>query len=110
MNVTYEICSLADLPGRADPLWREWLTAAELAYCNGFRRVEEHLAVRLLAKRAAARALDRTEVPWTDLAVLRSPDGPPRLVARGELDRVPGISLTHAGGHAAAIAWLTGER
>lgn len=122
--LSYQVSALAALPDPADPVWRDWLTPAELAYCAGFRRVAEHLAVRALAKRAALRALRWPDpdlpwhdLPWHDLEVRRAPDQPPRLVLRGELAAwaaargvpTPAVSLSHAGGSAAALAWLPGS-
>lgn len=101
-------------PGPADPAWSVWLTDAERAYAAGRRRAAEHLAARRLAKLAALRALDWPgRPPWTELAVGRPGGGRPVLSLDGELAAwcagrglgAPGISLTHAAGHAAALAW-----
>jgi phosphopantetheinyl transferase (holo-ACP synthase) len=51
---------------------------------------------------------------WSDVTIRREPSGRPTVAVSDRLDRwresrglaVPGVSLTHAGGHAAALAWL----
>ena len=112
------IAVVADIPPPTDPLWREWLTPAELAYCGSLQHVLDHLAVRVLAKRVTARALAWPgEIPWQEVEILRRPAGGPAvelgdLLGRWRRERglpVPGVSLTHAAGHAAALAWLPGR-
>jgi len=112
------IAVVADIPPPTDPIWREWLTPAELAYCGSLQHVLDHLAVRVLAKRVTARALAWPgEIPWQEVEILRRPAGGPAVELGDLLDRwrrerglpVPGVSLTHAAGHAAALAWLPGR-
>jgi holo-[acyl-carrier protein] synthase len=117
IGVPVVLAAVGDLPPPADPVWRMWLTRAELAYCGSLQRASDHLAARALAKKAAALVLDWPwEVPWQAAEITRRPLSAPVLTLAGPLDRwraerglpVPGVSLTHAGGHAAAIAWLPG--
>lgn len=109
-----EVAPVAALPAPGDPRWREWLSPAELAYCNGLRHAGEHLVARALAKSAAASAAGwPAEPPWADLEVRRRQLCGPELVMVGELRDwcaeqqlvVPGVSMSHAAGHAAVIAW-----
>ena len=102
-------------PDPDDPAWSAWLTGSELAYAAGRRRAGEHLAARRLAKLAALRALGWTGAePWHELAVERPVQGRPTLRLGGRITGwcaardlpVPGGSLTHAAGRAAALAWL----
>jgi holo-[acyl-carrier protein] synthase len=118
LSLPLAITAVADLPPPGHPVWRDWLTAAELAYCGSLQHVSDHLAVRVLAKRVAAEALAWPgEVPWQAVEILRRPAGGPAVKLAEGLDRwrrerglpVPGVSLTHAAGHAAAIAWLPGR-
>jgi phosphopantetheinyl transferase (holo-ACP synthase) len=106
-------------PDPGDAAWSAWLTDAERAYAAGRRRAAEHLAARRLAKLAALRALGWPgEPPWSDLAVDRPGGGRPVLRLGGDLASwcagrglgAPGVSLTHAAGHAAALAWPAGDR
>lgn len=110
-----ELASVRSLPPPGDADWRIWLRAAERAYCAGLQRADEHLVARLIAKGAAARVLDWPgEVPWDQVELRRLPPGPPQLLLHGDFQAwqrarhlpVPGVSLTHAAGHAAAVAWL----
>jgi len=109
------LAPVAVLPDPRDAVWRRWLDAAELAYCAGLRRAGEHLAVRALARRAVADALAWPgEVPWDDIRIHREASGRPEVRLRGALAAwrhgrrlpVPGVSLSHAAGYAAALAWL----
>jgi holo-[acyl-carrier protein] synthase len=108
------IAPVAALPPPGDPTWRDWLSPAELAYCGGLRYAGEHLVARAMAKQAAANAVGWPgPVPWADLEIRRQPDCAPELVVVADLRQwcveqglaAPGVSLTHAGGHAAAVAW-----
>jgi holo-[acyl-carrier protein] synthase len=107
--------AVADLSPPEDRRWGERLTEAELSYCFGLSRVGEHLAARALAKCSVARALAwQEEVPWDDIEIVRSPSGRPTVRLTGRLEGWrrghglprPGVSLSHAAGHAAAAVWL----
>jgi holo-[acyl-carrier protein] synthase len=67
-------------------LRRRVFTAAERRYCEGRRREVEHLAARFAAKEALFKALGTgwgAEAGWTDVEVVRSREGAPRLRLRG---------------------------
>jgi phosphopantetheinyl transferase (holo-ACP synthase) len=108
------VAPVAALPPPQSERWRERLDPAELAYCRGLRRAAEHLAARALARHAVAAALGRPDVSWRDVTVRREPSGRPVVALSERLTRwryerglaVPGVSLSHAAGHAAALAWL----
>jgi len=114
---TLQVVSVADLPEPSSPQWRQWLTPPELRYCAGLARADEHLAARVAGKRAvhAAAGLlpEDDDGWWRQVELLRRQDEPPRVVLHGalherqlELGLHPCVSLTHAGGRAAALAWL----
>lgn len=112
---TVEVGALSDLPHAGDAWWAERLVSSELAHCLGFARAGEHLAARLLAKRAVARALGWTAAtPWHHIVIVRGAAAAPVAALSGDVEAwrrsrrlpVPGVSLTHAGGYAAALAWL----
>ncbi|MEU5432026.1 hypothetical protein AB0G73_01465 [Streptomyces sp. NPDC020719] len=105
-------------PDRHDERWSWWLTEGERAYALGLARAEEHLLVRRTAKEAAAQLLGWPgPPPWQDMEIRRRAGGAPTLHLRGALADwaaarglpVPRISLTHARGHAAALAWWPTE-
>lgn len=109
------IARIAALPAVTDPLWRRILSPAELSRHGGRRRAAEHLAARAMARLAVGAALGWPhEPPWHDIAVHSESSGRPRLVLSGglaewQLDAgllAPDVSLSHAAGHAAALAWL----
>ncbi|OAR24120.1 hypothetical protein A8W25_16845 [Streptomyces sp. ERV7] len=108
-------------PERDDPRWTDWLTDTERAYAHSLARAEEHLSARKAAKEAAARLLGWPgPPPWQDMEIRRASDEAPTLRVRGALAQWmadhglanPRISLTHARGYAAALAWFPagGER
>jgi phosphopantetheinyl transferase (holo-ACP synthase) len=91
------------------------VSPAELAYCLGLELAGEHLAARVVAKRAIAEALRWPgSVPWSGIEILRMPPGRPVVRLSGEVEQwrrqlgvpLPRVSLSHAAGHAAALAWL----
>jgi phosphopantetheinyl transferase (holo-ACP synthase) len=109
------VVSAQALPEPGTDVWRDRLHAAEIAYCTGLRLAGEHLAARFAARRAVARAMDWPGNPrWRDIAIRREPSGRPVVALSGALAAwrqerglvVPGVSLTHAAGHGAALAWL----
>jgi holo-[acyl-carrier protein] synthase len=114
ISLALEVAPVAALPAPGDPTWRGWLSPAELAYCHGLRYAGEHLVARAIAKSAAASAVGWPwETPWADLEIRRQQLCGPELVVVGDLRdwcaqqrlAVPGVSMTHAAGHAAAVAW-----
>jgi holo-[acyl-carrier protein] synthase len=109
-----EVAPVGAMPPPGDPAWVRWLSPAELAYCHGLRHAGEHLVARAIAKAVAAQAAGWThEPPWVDLEIRRQQLCGPELVVVGELRdwcerqhlAIPGVSMSHAAGHAAAIAW-----
>lgn len=115
MRMPFAAASVDALPPLADPGWAHRLSAAELAYCAGRRRAGEHLAARLLGRLVVAEALGWPGLPrWSDITIRRSRAGQPIVVLSGETERwrsgaglaVPGVSLSHAAGHATALAWV----
>lgn len=97
-----ELVNLDELPVADDPRWHDWLSTGELARCAEFDRVEEHLAARLAGKRALGRELG---LDWRRLEFLHQPHQPPYVLLDGEILAGAGVSLSHAGGYAAALAW-----
>ena len=84
-------------------------TPAELRDCAGHPM---RLAARFAAKEAVLKVLRGDEpIPWTAIGVRREPSGRPTLELTGpaaELATRRGVtglelSITHAGGHAAAV-------
>lgn len=95
-------------------------TERELAYANGRKRRDEHLAARFAAKEAVLKALGTgwsTGIGWTDVEVTLEPSGAPGVALRGEaLARaarmgITGwkLSLTHTDGMAMASAIAVGD-
>jgi len=90
-------------------------TRAELDYCAGKRRRDEHLAARFAAKEAVLKAIGtglRRRMQWTDVEVVRERNGRPGVRLHGEVaeearrrgvGRIE-ISLSHAAGLAIAGA------
>lgn len=118
-GVFLELATVAGLPGVDDPTWRRHLTIDEIAFCLGRRDTVSHLAARLLAKRAVLRSLGwsagaKDNLPWQHVTIRRSSQQAPQVVLSGPLERwrrlhglaVPAVTLTHAAGHIAALAWL----
>ncbi|MFI8930376.1 hypothetical protein ACIG3E_22150 [Streptomyces sp. NPDC053474] len=110
------LLSPAQIPDPDDARWHNWLTAEEISFSHGFHRAHEHLAARRAAKAAVASLLGLPPDPrlCRALEVLRAPGAGPVLrlgaAATHQLRSKglphPRVSLTHARGHAAALAWL----
>ena len=106
--------------GAAVRNWATFLTSAERGYAGGRLRADEHIAARMAARQAVMDVLGwEAPPPWRAIEVVRGPAGEPRVSLSGAAEEfrrsrghpVPGISLSHAAGFAAAVAWLpdTGE-
>lgn len=118
--IALHVVRTGDLPRTTDPQWEEWLTAPELAFCAGFQHARDHLAARVAAKQALFTLLGPPENsrPWQDLEIRRDSLCPPVVLLHGATHQrrvvlgagPPGVSLSHAGGCAAALAWLPGEQ
>lgn len=87
----------------------------ELAYAEGKRCRSEHLAGRFAAKEAVLKAMGTGlsgRIQWTDVLVLRKPDGQPFVTLTGEAQRIAQeleidqwwISISHIATHATASA------
>jgi holo-[acyl-carrier protein] synthase len=97
---------------------RRLFTAGERERAADYAHASLHLAARLAAKEAAYKALSgegrATGVGWRDLEVRRFADGRPGLLFHGAAERRMQqlgatrchLSLTHAGGVAAAVVIL----
>jgi holo-[acyl-carrier protein] synthase len=95
---------------------RRLLTDAEAAYVSGCAEPARHAAARIAAKEAVYKALQSLPgaraIGWTDIEVVRDPDGRPTVVLHGRAAEVvaptPGLrlhlSLTHAEQTAGAVA------
>jgi holo-[acyl-carrier protein] synthase len=94
-------------------------TAGEVAYCNAAARPGESYAARFAAKEAFFKAVRRgwgQGVTWTEVEVVSSSEGAPRLVLHGGAReraeslgaRRMHLSLTHSGEVAAAFLVLEG--
>lgn len=91
-------------------------TPAEQAYCaSNKKRHFEHLSGRFAAKEAVLKVLGtgwRKGIAWTDIEVLNTPAGQPRVTLSGECARIAGelgirrwmISISHIETHATASA------
>ncbi len=95
-------------------------TEAELAYAQRAEDPAARLAVRFAAKEAALKALGEGigAAPFSDIEVVRSAHGVPRLVLHGDASRLARekdverwhLSLTHTGNVAVASAVAEGGR
>ncbi|HXY68007.1 MAG TPA: holo-ACP synthase [Gemmatimonadales bacterium] len=97
---------------------RRLFTPAERQRAADYSQASLHLAARIAAKEAAYKALSgdfgASGIGWQDLEVRRGPDGRPDLVFHGAAERRMQdlgvtrchLSLTHAGGVAAAVVIL----
>jgi len=102
---------LAEHPDRHEELF----TAAEIDYCRGKRRSEEHLAARFAAKEAVLKAFGTgisQRMRWTEVEVLNERSGRPRVRLRGSVASFAerhglsqlDVSLSHTEGMALAHA------
>ena len=93
-------------------------TPGERAYCRGRGSVAEHFAARFAAKEATLKALGvPSGLSWHELEVVSGAGGKPELVLHGAAARAMAalgvvrlhLSLTHAGGQAAAVVIAEGQ-
>jgi holo-[acyl-carrier protein] synthase len=92
-------------------------TDGERAYCRGRARAAEHYAARFAAKEAALKALGVPDgLRWHEMEVVSRPGEPPALALGGAAARAAAargvtrmhLSLSHAGGQAAAVVVAEG--
>lgn len=92
-----------------------WFSPDEVTYCTAQAHPERHLAARLAAKEAVAKALrldSAGPVPWRGIEIVRDERGVPavhladsiRLGVPGAADRDIQISLAHCDEFATAVA------
>lgn len=90
-------------------------TEREQAYCRPNKHANRHYAARFAAKEAVAKAFGTgigADADWTDIEILRRPNGEPEVHLHGAAAayaahqgiRTVLISLTHADAYAAAQA------
>ncbi|MGH3996341.1 MAG: hypothetical protein ACRDTJ_02625 [Pseudonocardiaceae bacterium] len=121
------LLTVAELPPAGDPRWADLLSPAELAFCTSLARVTDHLAARAAGKQAVRAVLGLPPQTWPerylagagaprghDVEIHRVSGSAPQVVLSGDAQRwrralglpPPGVSLSHAAGYAAALAWL----
>ncbi|MBE9592776.1 MAG: holo-ACP synthase [Proteobacteria bacterium] len=90
-------------------------TAREIAYCEEKKKSGEHFAARFAAKESVLKALGiglGKGIEWTDVEILSSNSGKPRVCLHGEINEFACkknvekivISLSHCETHAIAQA------
>lgn len=108
------------IEAHAERFLERCFTDTERAYCDANpKRRGEHYAARFAAKEAALKAIGTGwsgGVAWTDVEVVRPPDGAPTIRLSGEAARIADemgvtgwrLSLTHGVGLAiaSAVAWI----
>ena len=122
LGVGIALCEMNRIRGLlekdSDRFVRRIYRQGEAAYCRGKRHPEMHFAARFAAKEAFLKALGRGwRLGWTQLEVVRSESGKPKLVLSGraaeEADRRRvtriHLTLTHTADTAAAVVILEGE-
>jgi holo-[acyl-carrier protein] synthase len=100
---------------RGEHFLQRWFTSDELAYCQSKAQPVLHLAARLAAKEAVAKALRSPwagPLPWHDIAVTVDADGVPSVRLGGEAEQIAArlgievirVSLSHCQEYATATA------
>jgi len=88
-------------------------TAAEIAYCEKFKKPAERIAARFAAKEAAFKALGtgwRDGLRWVDVEITHSASGKPELILRGRAEEIAhrlgvtraAVSISHSDQYAVA--------
>ena len=97
---------------RGESFLQRWFTTEEIAYCRSKAQPALHLAARLAAKEAVAKALGAPAgMRWHDCEIVSDPDGRPWLTVSGTVAAVATergvnrwhLSLSHDGGIASAM-------
>ncbi|MCX8073158.1 MAG: holo-ACP synthase [Candidatus Binatia bacterium] len=101
-------------PTRGQRFRAKVFTPAEIAYCERRRHAAQSYAARFAAKEAVMKALGAF-VPWREVEVVRSDQGPPRVQLSGRAAKRAeelkirrwSLSLTHTNN--LALAWVVAE-
>lgn len=95
-----------------------WFTPAEIDYCTRMAVPSRHLAARMAAKEAVAKALPVVpdgHVAWRSIEIVSGPSGAPSVTLSGALQdaaaragvRAIKVSLSHCDDYATATALVT---
>ncbi len=109
------ISKVEDLVSKHENFLTIVFTAREITYCKGKKKSEEHFAARFAAKESVLKALGiglGKGIEWTDVEILSSNSGKPRVCLHGELNEIACkknvekivISFSHCETHAVAQA------
>ena len=101
--------------GRGERFLERWFTPAELAYCRGKAVPSRHLAARIAAKEAVAKALRLAwdgPLPWRCVEVVSGAHGVPSVRLSGRVAEAASaagiaevqVSLAHCDDYATAVA------
>jgi holo-[acyl-carrier protein] synthase len=88
---------------RSHAFLKKVFTRRELDHCFSYAAPAESLAGTFVAKEAASKALGVAKFPFAELEIRRRKDGAPEVWKNGKRVAVA-VSITHAGGIAAAVA------
>jgi holo-[acyl-carrier protein] synthase len=86
------------------------LTERELSYCHSQARPAEHMAARFAAKEAVLKAFGTglaQGIRWTDIEILKDPEGRPAVELHGSAARIAtdeGLSVDVSLSHTAHLA------
>lgn len=100
---------------RGEQFVQRWFTRDEIAYCQSKAHPAIHLAARLAAKEAVAKALRSPwngPPPWRDIEVTIDANGVPGVRLQGEVEQIATglgirairVSLSHCQTYATATA------
>lgn len=84
-------------------LLKKLFTEKEIEYCLSYKESASHFAGIFAAKEAVSKALGTDTFPFVEVEIRHAKNGAPEVWHQGKKVRVS-VSITHAGGFAAAVA------
>ena len=83
---------------------KRFFTPGEAAYCLKGKNIYERIAARFSAKEAVIKALDRKDLPFKSISILKAGTGRPSASVRGLKGVSVMLSLSHTEHYACAVA------
>ncbi|HAF95630.1 MAG: holo-[acyl-carrier-protein] synthase [Elusimicrobia bacterium GWC2_51_8] len=99
-----EVSRVKQLYGKNPAFLKRFFTPGEAAYCLKGKNIYERIAARFSAKEAVIKALDRKDLPFRSISILKAETGRPLVSIKGLKGISVMLSISHTEHYACACA------